>query len=501
MEQNTEGRFVLEARLQLSPSAENIVNKRFYAGWTMHNKAVKYAKNQLQQLHEDKNYRETLAAYRATKGDEKKAFKEKLNAIVASYRVSEYDLQHYLVEQQHKFCKLIDSNTSQKIASNVYRGVKTILYSNGETLHFKKLSNFSSLEGKDNKMGIMLKSNEDGYYVSWLKLNIPLQVRKNDTVLQTALAENEVSFCKIVRKPFKSGYRYFVQITFRGRSPVKIGKTKGNPVKRNSQKRVGTDIGTSTVAATNGDICILKQLAQGVEKYNEEIVRLSTELEHKRRVANPQNYNDDGTVKRGVKLTWNHTKSYKKTLWRLRDAYRRRSVFITQSHNILANELLEFGSEVYTEKMNFKALAKRKEETVINEKTGLPESKRQFGKSIESRAPGLFTAILARKLKKLGKELHKVDTASFKASQYNHITDTYEKKELNERHAIIDGKKIQRDLYSAFLLMNSNEDLKHTNRDTCLKTYPKFKTAHNRCIREIEKAGQKVPSSFGIEIR
>ena len=66
----------------------------------------------------------------------------------------------------------------------------------------------------------------------------------------------------------------------------------------------------------------------------------------------------------------------------------------------------------------------------------------------------MLILIIDRKLKYNSNEIHKVDTKTFKASQYNHITDTYNKKGLSQRgQEILPNVWIQRDLYSAFLLI------------------------------------------------
>ncbi|MCQ2911309.1 MAG: hypothetical protein MJ244_03885, partial [Clostridia bacterium] len=61
-----------------------------------------------------------------------------------------------------------------------------------------------------------------------------------------------------------------------------------------------------------------------------------------------------------------------------------------------------------------------------------------------------------------------------------------------------DGYKIQRDLYSAFLLMNSRLDLKETNREKCLETFENFVINHNDCIKDINRIYGKHPLSFGF---
>lgn len=92
-----------------------------------------------------------------------------------------------------------------------------------------------------------------------------------------------------------------------------------------------------------------------------------------------------------------------------------------------------------------------------------------------------------------------MNTVSFCASQYNHVTDDYVKKKLSQRWNDIGGQRIQRDLYSAFLLKNSVPDLTHTDRDKCLKTFETFKTNHDSCIDELMHSNRNLLSSFGIK--
>ena len=110
----------------------------------------------------------------------------------------------------------------------------------------------------------------------------------------------------------------------------------------------------------------------------------------------------------------------------------------------------------------------------------------------------MLVSIIDRKLKYFNKNINKVNTKTFKASQYNHIDNIYIPKKLYERSTIIDNNWIQRDLYSAFLLMNSKEDLLTTDRDKCLKTFHTFLNLHNKLINEIKQSGISRPSCFGF---
>ena len=56
-------------------------------------------------------------------------------------------------------------------------------------------------------------------------------------------------------------------------------------------------------------------------------------------------------------------------------------------------------------------------------------------------------------------------------------------------------------LYSAFLIMNVNEDLESINKELCFETFENFKKLHdieiNR-LKELKRNGNKLLSSMGI---
>ena len=148
--------------------------------------------------------------------------------------------------------------------------------------------------------------------------------------------------------------------------------------------------------------------------------------------------------------------------------------------------------------MSFKGLQRRSQKTERNA-NGRFKRKKRFGKSIENCAPAQFVAILNQKLGYIGAQVLEVNTVSFRASQYNHVTDDYVKKKLSQRWNIISGHRIQRDLYSAFLLKNSTPDLMHSDRDKCIQTFEIFKTNHDLCIKALKHSNRNLLSSFGIK--
>jgi hypothetical protein len=85
---------------------------------------------------------------------------------------------------------------------------------------------------------------------------------------------------------------------------------------------------------------------------------------------------------------------------------------------------------------------------------------KMYGRSISVRAPGTFMSALTRKAARAGGQRQVIDVRRLKTSQYDHGTDTFTKKSLSERwHVFGDGRgRVQRDLYSAFLARNAEEN-------------------------------------------
>lgn len=84
------------------------------------------------------------------------------------------------------------------------------------------------------------------------------------------------------------------------------------------------------------------------------------------------------------------------------------------------------------------------------------------------------------------------------ATRKKHIRTPYEDERKKHRAAASrfeDGTKVQRDIYSAFLLLCHNDDFKTINQDICISKYETFKKAHDKCISDIKTSGQKVCNS------
>jgi hypothetical protein len=159
-------------------------------------------------------------------------------------------------------------------------------------------------------------------------------------------------------------------------------------------------------------------------------------MDRSRRACNPDNFNQDGTVKKGPK-TWTRSRRYILLARKRKELERRLSAERKRSQGELANRILDQGSIVKTEKLSYRAFQKC------------------FGRSVKVRAPGMLVGTLERKAKAAGGELIEIPTRNTRLSQFDHTTAQYVKKSLSQReHVFGDGitAPVQRDLYSAFLV-------------------------------------------------
>lgn len=108
-----------------------------------------------------------------------------------------------------------------------------------------------------------------------------------------------------------------------------------------------------------------------------------------------------------------------------------------------------------------------------------------MAKSLGNKAPSKLLNMIDDKLKYFGKELIKVNTREVKASQYNHLNGQYKKKKLSQRWNDLEGHKIQRDLYSAYLIQNINGDLCSINQESCTHNFMKFLALHDKEIERL----------------
>lgn len=506
----------LRLALRTTEYDEKILEKRFHALSHIHNVLVKHARDLMEILDKNAEYqalrKEYIGLPATEKDDEKetpavrkrkKELSSQMSAIRTGTGLSEYDLQSYIKVSGKQFTKCLSSQQIQKEATHVWKGVEKVLFGDGKKLHFKKYENFNTVSGKSNLNGA--RFDKESFSVGWLGMVLPCRkprsIKEKEYVEKTL--SDDISYCDIERKMFPNGWHYYVILVLKGDAPRKITESgKGT---------MGIDPGTSTIAAVSDTKAVLQELAPDAGRYNRRIVKLQRHMDISKRISNPAKYNPDGTIKKENRDRWVFSGSYQKNRRKLRTLYRKKAAYIKQSHEELCNELILDSTEIIVEDMSYKSLQRKSKKTERSDTASeirKPDGtiaevhkykrKKRFGRSLNSRAPAMFLQILERKCVLYGGRLLKAETKSFCASQYDHVSDTFIKVPLSQRQKEIGGSMVQRDLYSAWLLKNADNTLKHADRTKCMEGFERFLLMQNELIKTMKQNHITMKQCFGF---
>lgn len=451
--------------------------------------------------------------------EQQNALFEQRNAIVAQYGLQKSDFEKAVVPIRQHYKSRVCAHVAANIATDVGRMFSDYLFGKGKEIRFSKNSEFQHISAKEKSSGIVFSPESKTLTFTYRRkkhnFSVRVEFSENDPYeYQKKAMAHDLRYCGVSRRWFPDGWHYFAEFILDGEPPEKC-KEDGAPLHPVGTGRIGLDIGTQTVAVVSDTKVELDVLAEKIPDIQREIYIINRAMDRSTRATNPQMFNKDGTIvpinklppecveKRHGKLVrkWIRRKRYRRLAAKKRYLLSKQALIRQQCHNELANHILTLGHNVFVEDMNFRALAKRSRKTEKSPTTGRYKRKKRFGKSIGNRAPGLFLSTLGKKLRQHKGHLTKIETAKARASQYNHETETYTKKPLSQRwNTMKDGSKIQRDLYSAFLIQNVKLTLDSFNQKNLEKKYPNFKSLHDKEIQRLFslKARKNMPSSMGI---
>lgn len=507
---------MLVLKLPLSTTEYNKVflSRSFDQLEECHNVLVRHANKLLNILRYDKEYQELLRQYKELLkiGKDRFTTKQKellresskrMSDIRRSIGITKYDLITYISVWQKHHKKYLSSHICQKEACRVWDGVEKIIFNKGSHLHYKKHGQQHTISSQSTYNGI--KFDMINKTVDFMGIKIKALIPKSELKqMEYCLIESDlsnVSFFEISRESFFSGDRYYLDIYIKEDAPDRL--IYGTNVS-------GIDPGMSTIAYVSDTKVLLTELAPDCKKYNKMINRVSASMERSRKMNNPDNYNPDGTVKKG-RHTWKISKTYLKNRQKLKTIYRKKSAYTKCMHEQLANGILEDSIYINTEDMNYKGLAKRAKGTErqdrISEIHGKDNTvkhirkykrKKRFGTSIRDRSPSLFLSILTKKAEHAGGYVIKVDTRKLRASQYDHVTDSYKQVSLNARDKCIGNITVQRDLYSAYIIRHVSNNLKTPDRESMITNFENFVNLCNKCIDDMKSNGITYKACFGF---
>ena len=486
--------------LEITKEQKSLFSKRFFYYNKLKNSMIKRAQKLIRQLERDKEYMWARKQYGKLK--EAKASKatlapyaNKMNEARKGIGLTNFDLKMWIRPMRRKYSAFISSQQGQAISDNVWRAVEDYLFAEGEALHFKRILETMSIAQTTNLNGVRVDLEEE--YIEWLGERARFKVR-HDEYVDKAL-KSLFKFGYIKRQMFDSGWRYYLTLLFEGDPPLRF--------KPRYKVAAGLDIGTSTIAFVSDKEAYLDNLSPRAIEYRPKLKSLDKKIDRKIRLANPDNYDKDGKIKKGAsKNGWKISKRCRRLKRKRKALYRKQAATTLQSHREQLNKLLVDCGEVVIEPMAFKSLQKRSKKaerqekaTVINDKPVYKyKRKKRFGSSLGLHAPGKFIFELKRKCELYRIDFKEVERNKYKASQFNHMNREYEKTELRQRSKIINGTKVQRDLYSAYLIKNTNDSLESPNLKKCVSGFKKFVKLQNERIEYMKSAGISNRACFGF---
>lgn len=479
MAKQTTPSFIHEIPLKVSPGEIRILNTRLNVARQLYNACLGECLNRIKLIRESKKWQQ---AYKIHKSKNKKqsAIKNKLfKEAKESYQYSEYDLHSYakVIASKCHIGSHLDSLAIQKIATRAYAASEEYFYGKRGKPRFKGADRFRSVEGKNNSSGIRFKDSK----VIWnikkgKKLELSLIYDLKDKYgVEAAALNSKVKYLRLIKKQCRGADRWYVQLVLSGTSYEKAKNKSKEAV-------VGLDLGPSTIAAVSNSSAILAGFCEELDIKQELLKKINRKLARSRRLTNPDNYNPDLTTKSGVHK-WHRSNRYLKLKKQYARIHQEMSATRDKLHGTLINSLLRQGNIFKTEKLSYKGFQKN------------------FGKSVEHRAPGKFIEKLKRKAERAGGEVIEFSTYSTKLSQTCHC-GSVKKKSLSTRwHKCDCGVNTQRDLYSAYLAMHVSENSLDISQAE--KSWPVAKPLLERAISRLKQQANRKTcfSSFGISQR
>jgi hypothetical protein len=465
--------YVISVKLHLPKQIENRLEKSFRISNSAYNEGISLGLKRFEAMKRNPYYQELLEARRLAKAgiDNLKKAKKKTKGLVQqvkiydkalfelrkAYGLTKFELSAYLCQQRRKDdspYKQLAACEIQVIAAQTYKTLEKVLFYQIKPHKVRFRSKFDldvSYRNNTSKQATRLvPSDKKGIayrlHIHKMSTFVDIPDKAFNNYQQMSLMRSEkIKYVQIIRKTIRGKKVYILQIVCQGTPPSKV--TNGNEV-------IGIDPGISTVAfASPKETALLDLVPKNIIQREKLIKRLDQAIERSRRVNNPECYNENGTIKKGVRFK--HPSNRQLRLRnRKRKVYRSLSEERIKLQGQLVNRIVSQASIIKMEDLNVKGLQKRSRDIRINPKTNRPFSKKRFGKAIFRAAPSAFRTALKTRASQLGVNFEIISPKNVKPSQYNHITQTFEKKSLSTRVYDLsdDYPNVQRDLYSAFLI-------------------------------------------------
>ena len=321
-----------------------------------------------------------------------------MNRMRAEKNLTEYGIGNMVTyHRQHYSTSVSSMVANRSIAAPIWAALHKVIFDDGKEVHFKGRGELESV-ASDGKSGIRLVD-ADGETLfcgtpfapmflavssrGGKKMQIPVAVPKNDAY-KVRMTARRFSVVRIVKKTVRGTDKFYVQLTVEGTPEPKLDKY-GNDKHVRGKGKVGVyiDTRTVTVAAADGEIIKTYKLNEGIDHFEQEKIRLAQYMSHSRLLNNPDNFDEDGTIKKGVvvdgirrRLKWHNSNKYYKAKDAKKDLFRVERETRRLERIRIANEILSLGNDIYINEFPFADAAKRKTEDKLKAKAARAEAKR-----------------------------------------------------------------------------------------------------------------------------
>ncbi len=436
-----------------------------------------------------------LEAEIKTKKALKKSALDAMKTLIKAYGLTEYSLEPLIRDIRDKYSVPKDL-FGGTILRRVVASVDEYLWRKGETLAYKRKRDFLSLRNDTNASALRFLGGKLCLSKNYKTVfEIPITF-VGDEYNEEAL-NGRVKYPSLIRYIKKGEWCYEVQLAVEGPAPQKRNKQGGirHPIKSG---RAGLDVGTKIIAFVTEDMVLLQELCSDFDYIEDEKrqAALKQRVDVCRRANNPHKYNEDGTCKKDDKTPWVVSKRQAKLEAECQEISRKQAAKREFSHKTLVNKLVGFADTIITEDNDVKGWQKKKGRE--QDAAGKEKSRKNHGFSIGHCAPAMFVMLLDRNLKNNKHPgVIKVNTDKLRATDYNHVTQTYEEHKLSERVVYVNGRPYQRDLYAAYKLLYTNASGTGYDQKALEDNFARFTELHDAEI--LRHKGMKNPGSMGID--
>lgn len=441
-------RCVLTLPLKTEIWQEDIINKRFEIARNVYNAMLGYELKKLRRMEADQEYVEAIGSlYELAKNGKKGSAEYKAVGRLRAEKIREYGFSEFdFISDVSRFASYFSDNLGSNaaavsVAQPMWRAFDTMFYGKGDAVHFKKKGSINSVatNGKSflrvtdgTGKTVTQRASEEHLYLTYgvvrghhkvLCMEILWNRKKSYDAEMLSYPIRQV---RLIRRKEKQRYRYYVQLCLEGKPAIKYtdaGDLK-HPV---VDGRVGVYVDTRSVTVTSSSGTKRYSLSESNIDYAERAEELQRYMDNSRRATNPDNYNSDGTVKKGIvvdgrrrPLRWNYSKRYLRAKEELAELRRLDRVRRQLHHQMLANEILSLGNDIRVNDYSFSLAAMRSKEDVMKP-NGTPASKKRGGKNIGENAPAMLVDMIEQKLKNYG-----IDIVRIKLTDVPAFLDTKE---------------------------------------------------------------------------